>query len=315
MQRLPLLLSSAALLAACPSTPDPTGGATSHVDCAALPGAAGDETTLDGARGYKGLAFDDAGHLVGTDARSLFQATRDGESRVVLPGVGEVEGMAYLPDGDLIVTSSWDSGAVQRITPEGGVRTLVSALYAYSIIVGPDGMLYGAGWNGAYRIDPDSGEVDTLLNTGDDAPWSARTLAFNADGSRLYMGTVDDQGRIFYFDLDAEYEPTGEPVLAAEGVGHGWHDGMGFDACGGLWAADFESSALYRVSPDGDVAKMADWSDRREEFGHGLIWGTGANGWRDDALYMPMPAGGNRVKELVIGVPTQGWTGTVDNAP
>ncbi len=313
----PRFLAVATVVASLPgcTPPDgtpPDGGRTGRVDCAAVPDEATAESVVDGARGYKGLAFDDAGNILGTDSDALFKATRDGQSAVFLPGVGEIEQMVYLPDGDLVVTSSWSSGHVQRITPEGGIRTLVSGLYAYSILLGPDGMLYGAGWNGAYRIDPDSGDVDTLLRTEDDEEWSARTVAFNADASRLYMGTVDDDGRIFYFDLDDDMNTVGEPRLHARGVGNGWHDGLGFDACGSLFAADYETSSLYRVSPDGsDVARVADWSSDSSLFGHGLVWGTGEDGWRDDALYMPMPAGGSRVKELVVGVPSQAWDGEV----
>ncbi len=289
-----------------PNQPGPRPG--DPVECAALLEEPASERHLEGARGYKGLAFDDAGNIVGTDASALFKANSDGDQEVFVPGVGEIEQIVYLPDGDLIATSSWNSGNLQRISPQGGVSTIVSGLYMYSVLVGPDGMLYGAGWDGAYRIDPDSGAVTELLSTSDGEEWSARTLAFNDDASRLYMGTVDDAGRIFYFDLDDDLQPQGAPQEFVRGVGNGWHDGLGVDACGNLYAADYETSSLYRVARDGShVHRLADWSSDDSRFGHGLIWGTGEDGWRGDALYMPEPAGGNRVKELVIGVPAQGW--------
>ncbi len=297
--RLALLLC----LAACAPTtdgdpaPDPP-----DFDCSSLPDALPPESIVEGARAYKGLAFDADGDLFGSDGSSLIRTSSSGQWDVFLPGVGEVEGMTFLPGGDLVVTTSWDDGAMRRITPQGGVTALAEP-GAYSVIAGPDAMLWAAGWEGAWRIDPDSGEVDTLLETGWDDPWSARTLAFSRSLKRLYIGTVDDQGRIFYLELDDDLEPVGGPQLFVSGVGNGWHDGLGMDVCGNLWAVDYESASLYRVSPDGEVDRMVDWSDDREQFGHGLTWGPETGGWRSDALYLPVPEAGNTVKEVVVGVP------------
>lgn len=279
-------------------SPDPN-----DFDCASLPDTLDSERTLEGARGYKGLTFDAAGLIVGSDTSSLIEASPDGDWGVFLPGIGEVEGMATLPDGDLVVTTSWDDGALRRLTPEGGVHTLVGGLGAYSVQVGPDGALWAAGWEGAWRVDPLTGDIQTLLETDWDAPWSARTLAFSRSLKRLYVGTVDDQGRIFYLDLDDDLQPTGEPQVFVSGVGNGWHDGLGMDVCGNLWAVDYESASLYRVSPEGEIDRMFDWSDDREQFGHGLVWAPEGSDWRTDALYLPVPEAGSVVKEVVIGVP------------
>jgi hypothetical protein len=35
-------------------------------------------------------------------------------------------------------------------------------------------MIYGAGWDGAYRVHPDTGQIKTLMETGSDGEWSAR---------------------------------------------------------------------------------------------------------------------------------------------
>ncbi len=302
---VPILLLTAACTTPDPQEPpdDPKPVDPGDFDCSTVPDVLPDEATIEGARAYKGLAFDGEGNLVGNDESSLIKASYDGDWRVFVPGVGTVEGMIYLPGGDLIVTTSWDSGHMRRVTPEGGISTLVSGLMAYSVILGPDGMLYAAGWNGAYRVDPDTGAVDTLIETGWDEPWSARTLAFSTALDRLYIGTVDDRGRIFYWDLDEDLRIVGDPKVFVEDVGNGWHDGLGMDICGNLWAVDFESASLYRISPEGEVRTMADWSDNEDRFGHGLAWGSGLGGWRDDALYFPMPEAGNTVKEIVVGVP------------
>ncbi len=299
-----LFVALALPLAGCPTDPNPDPGPNPiDFDCSTAPDTLPAETTVEGARAYKGLAFGSDGKIVGSDTSSLIKSSRDGDWSVFLPGVGEVEGMVYLPDGDLIVTTSWDNGNMRRITPQGGISIVAAGLGAYSVIYGPDGQLYAAGWDGAWRVDPDSGSVDTLISAGWDDPWSPRTLAFNADLSRLYIGTVDDQGRIFYFDLDSDMRPVGDPKVFVSGVGSGWHDGMGMDICGNLWAVEFESSSLYRISPEGTIEKMVDWSSNESQFGHGLAWGNGIGDWRSDALYFPVPEGGQRVKEIVIGVP------------
>lgn len=304
MPRLPLLVLFALLVAGCPRpgpdepVPDPV-----DVDCSALPDTLQPETTVPGAKAYKGLAFDADGMIVGSDTSSLIKASRSGDWDVFLPGVGEVEGMVYLPGGDLVVTTSWGDGAMRRITPGGGISTLAADLGAYSVVLGPDGKLWAAGWDGAWRVDPDSGAVETLISSGYDAPWSPRTVAFSRDLSRVYFGTVDDSGRIFFLELNGSHDPVGSPQVFVSGVGNGWHDGLGMDGCGNLWAAEFESSSLYRISADGEVEKMVDWSSDRDQFGHGLAWGSGQGGWRADALYLPVPEGDYAVKEIVVGVP------------
>ncbi|MCP4868603.1 MAG: PQQ-dependent sugar dehydrogenase [Proteobacteria bacterium] len=142
---IPGLLTSLALLSACPSTPDPDEPPATDFDCSTVPDTLEPAATVEGARAYKGLAFDDAGLLVGSDTSALIKSSRTGDWSVFVPGVGEVEGMVYLPDGDLVVTTSWDDGNMRRITPDGGISLLVAGLGAYSVILGPDGRLYAAG--------------------------------------------------------------------------------------------------------------------------------------------------------------------------
>jgi glucose/arabinose dehydrogenase len=273
-------------------------------DCASLPEPGG-EIELDGPRGYKGLTFDLSGNLVGWDENALIKSTRDGDWSVFLPGLEDPEQMLTLPNGDLVVTSSWGAGNMTRVSPSGGTSRIASGLLAYSVVRGPDGMLWGAGWDGAYRVHPQSGDVDTLVTTSFDDDLSYRTVGFFE--GELYLGTVDDDGRVFRWPLGDDDLPEGDPILYAEGVGGGWHDGLVFDVCGNMYVTEYESAALYRVSPDGEVTTLVQWSER--EFGHGLVWGTGQDGWRADALYLPKPNKGAVVTEIVLGVPGPNWEG------
>ena len=143
---------------------------------------------------------------------------------------------------------------------------------------------------------------------------SPRSLAFSKDYRKLYVGTIDSSGRIYTIDLDEDLLPAGDPQLFAEGVGHGWHDGIGIDICGNVYAVDYASSSLYRVSADGkQVDKLVDWSENSREFAHGLSFGSGIGGWRIDALYLPEPQNDSQVKEIVLGVPGNRWEGKVIN--
>jgi sugar lactone lactonase YvrE len=180
-------------------------------------------------------------------------------------------------------------------------------------------MIYAAGWNGAFIIDPDSGQYTQFLSDGPpDFPRqvSPRTLAFSRDFSKLFVGTIDSSGRIYTLDLDKDFMPDGDPQVFAEGAGNGWHDGLGIDVCGNVYAVDYASKSLYRASPDGsEVVKLVDWSENRKELAHGLAFGNGLGGWRVDAIYLPESENGKRVKEIVLGVPGNMWPGQVINGP
>ena len=86
------------------------------------------------------------------------------------------------------------------------------------------------------------------------------------------------------------------------GVGGGFHDGMGVDACGNVYVADYTSRNLFRLSPEGEKTVLVRWSEAR--YGHGLAWGSGIGGFREDAIYLPQPFDGNTVVEVVVGVPS-----------
>jgi hypothetical protein len=286
-------------------------------DCATVPDVPEPETIIEGASGSKGLAFDDQGNIVGTDGNSLIKATYQGESNVWIPGTSAVEGLAYLSGGDLISTYGYGTGEIRRYSPEGGQIVVVGGLANYSVAIAPNDMIYAAGWNGSFIIHPDTGEYTELFGNGPPhfpAGVSPRTLAFSKDFDQLFIGTIDNQGRVFVVDLDEDYLPVDLPREFARGLGNGWHDGLGIDICGNVYAVDYNSTALYRASPDGsEVGLLVDWSGSRRELAHGLIFGTGSDGWRIDALYLPESENGNQVKEVVVGVPGNGWDGEAVN--
>lgn len=294
-----------------------TGGTTEPVgdfDCATVPPFPTSVTVLDGPRGYHDVAFTEDGYLLGSDGSNLLAVTRDGsDTNIVVPNLGMIQGMDWLPDGDLAVASS-ANGAILRVAANGSTTTIASDIDAYGLVLGPDDKLYAANDRDIWRIDPTNGQKTKILDRGF-LGWGARSIQFSQDATRLYIGTSTGfGGHVYYLDLDANLDPIGAPIELASGVGMGmYHDGMGVDVCGYLYVPDYDRSALFRISPDGTIVQTL-LDTAIDEYGHGLEWGNGEGGFRTDALYQPLPYGGNGVIEVVIGVPRV-WAGDVINKP
>ena len=280
-------------------------------DCASAPTTAGAEVIIPGAQGYHGLAIDASGLIVGSDGWSLIRSDYAGNWSVWMPNAGAAEQMTYLDNGDLIYASA-NTGGIHRITPEGGQSQVASGLSSYGVIIGPDGNIWTAGWNGTIdRIDPVTGVVTNLATIYNNSP---HAIGFNLDYSKLYIATVGD-GRLYTLELDANLDPVGGPIPWVN-VGGGWHDAIAVDICGYVYVPDYWSTTLWRIDPTtGVVSVFADWNANPSWYGHDAIWGTGTGGWMEDALYVPMPYGGNQVREIHVGVPSRYWAGTAVNLP
>ncbi len=70
-----------------------------------------------------------------------------------------------------------------------------------------------------------------------------------------------------------------------------------------MYAVDYDTKRLLRITEAGEVSVLVQWSD--EDYGHGLIFGNGVGGFRNDALYLPVPYNGNKVLEVVVGIPSR----------
>jgi hypothetical protein len=261
------------------------------------------QTELVAPRGYHDVAFDDEGNIIGSDGNSLLKVTYDNEVDVFLPGTGGgVQGMDMLEDGDLLFVNYSE---LRRVTPDMQ-NTMVAGGFsgAYGITVGPDQMAYVCTSYGIYRVDPDTGEQEQWLTLpGSQTP---RAMVFNLDSTGAYMSTLLEPGSPVYFvEVDEDLDPVGAAVVFANGVGQGYHDGLGIDACGNLYVPDYSSSGLYRVDPDGVVTVLyAEPMSPFNHYGHGLEWGSGIDGWNDHAIYLPQPYDGNTVNEIDLGVPS-----------
>ncbi|MEQ1571825.1 MAG: hypothetical protein ABMA64_39730 [Myxococcota bacterium] len=287
-------------------------------DCATIPTQVGAVRQVPGAKGYHDVAFDLDGMIIGNSVfEDLLKVDFAGNVSVFVPNVGTIEQMTWLPDGDLAV-ASYNKGIV-RVNAAGASSVINPDIYAYGLIVGPDGMLYAAdsGADKVFRVDPATGASEVVVPAGSLPVGSPRVIAFTLDDDALLIGTYSGtQGRIYAVPLDANYDPSGPPVVYATGVGTGaYHDAIGVDICGYLYVPDYSTSALYRVSPSGQVQKLLDEGFIQRDYGHGLEWGNGVGGWRLDAIYLAQPYHANNVAEVVIGAPSRDWPGVGINRP
>ncbi len=276
------------------------------LDCEAIPAAPLEIHQLeDGDRsvwptGHHDVAFDGEGWIAGFNTGAIVLANRAGQRRVLTTAIDAAEGMEYLPDGRLVVAS--DEGIV-AVSPDGAVVPLAPHLQsAFSIVVGPDGMIYSADNDRIYRIDPDTGATETYL----DAVESARVLNWSPDRRVLYVGTFGEA--VYAVDVDEDLAPVGQPRLLATLPGAQYQDGLAVDRCGNIYIPVW-SDKLYRITPEGTFTVYHHWPDM-DFYGHGLKWGSGVGGWRKDALYSPQPWNDstgegtlNTVVEVVVGVP------------
>jgi hypothetical protein len=246
---------------------------------------------------YHDVAFDNEGYIVGAGSggSSLFKAAAASSASIWVAGISGVQGMDYLPGGDLVAITG--SGLV-RITPSGAMTNLVTYLTGYgsTVRIGPDGMAYVGDNTTLYRVNPDTAAVETLV-TG----IAARGCDFSPDYSMMYIQTNDGSGKVYVAYLDDTLTPIDTPdVLATIPGGGPWLDGIGVDACGNIFVPSYSLSQLWRISPDGSPSLFYAWDFTH--YGHGLKWGSGIGGWDDMSIYVAQPYNGCTVERLQVGV-------------
>ncbi len=295
------LLFAALFLLACESA-----SKEEPLDCTAIPerplevNEIGTTGTPGIPRAHHDLAFDRDGYLAGFDGVTLVRSNRAFRMEVISSLLTMVEGMEYLPDGRLVVADI-NYGLIS-IGRDGSFVHMAPDILGFAVVPGPDGRLYVTDMDSrVYRIHLDTQEVQVWMDF-DEFPELAeqlpRTLNFSLDYRKAYIGTFGEP--VYEVDLDENLEPVSPPRLFVNlWDGAQWVDGMAVDVCGNLYFPIWPTH-LLRVTPDGRVSSYHTFPEAK--YGHGLKWGTGRDGWRDDALYMPQPYDDNTVVEVVTGV-------------
>lgn len=192
---------------------------------------------------------------------------------VIAEGLEAPWGLAFLPDGDALVTER-DSGRVLRVTPTGEV-TEVQTLPAegeiegglLGIAVSPtfadDGLVFAhyttAEDNRVVRFAL-GGEPEPILTGLPSAGiHNGGRLAFGPDGF-LYVGTGDAGepgaaqdpdslgGKILRITLDGDPAPGNPSGTAVYSSGHRNVQGLAFDAAGSLLAGEFGQNSFDELN-------------------------------------------------------------------
>ena len=283
-----------------------SGGAPPTFDCATAPTTPVSQAELVGLHGYHGLAVSADGMLFGLDTGfTLGRGPHDGPWQPYVQNL-TVNQMEFGQDGRLFLASG--SGLVAIGADALPFMLNVDVAGLYGLRVGPDDQIYVADPTGVRRIDPVSGVGQTVVSVPGS---SAHSFDFSPSLDKLYIGTVG-QG-ILQVALDANHVASG-PLESFADLGiYSWVDGVATDACGTVYAVDFNTKQLLRIPEGGEVEVYLQWKD--SEYGHGLIFGNGVGGFREDALYLPLPYNGNSVLEVVVGVPSRSADVVVVDGP
>ena len=293
---------------------DTDGDSDGDADCKDLPDTPVEVNTLKKTYGWHGLAFDKDGYIYGQNDSSLVKV-KDGQMTVVakLPGEG-IEGLTFLPDGDIIAATSIMSstGAILRITPAGAISTIATIIDAYDVILGPDNNIYISSCDKVSRLNPSTGKVTMLVDGGtpysEDGGFVYKSIDFSPDHTKLYIGASGSEGIVYVQDLDKDLNPVGKLEVLADGLGASGGanlDGLAVDKCGNLFVTEMWGDCIYRISPDGDVKVFYKYKgDGSIGYGHNVVFGSGKGEWKKDAIYLPLPYNefGSEVLEVVVGV-------------
>jgi hypothetical protein len=269
------------------------------VDCDALSSGPFTLTKLDGPIASEDLAFDDLGHVVGSNDKAIFKSEYGGSPQVWVPNFQFRAGLRYLPSGDLLVNND-NKGQLARIEPDGTVYVVLNNLkYPNGMVVDANGYAYVTEHDAkrVIRVEPYSESVDVLSEGVISNP---NGIAFNPDHTLLYVAGFSGAGIIYAFPVD-ENGDVGEPYQWATNVGTGWLDGIGVDICGNVYIADYYATEVLRLSSDA-TNPIAVIQGQGNDYLPNMQWGSGLGGW--DPLKLYLPDGWQKgVFEVDIGVP------------
>ena len=281
--------------------PDGCGGSCGDcgVDCDKLSEGPFTLSKLDGPMASEDLAFDDLGNVVGSNDKAIFRSPYNGQPQLWVPNISFRAGLRMLPTGDLLVNND-QKGQLLRINPDGVISVVLNNLkYPNGMCIHLNGMAYVTEHDAArvLMVEPYSGEK-TIISEGQIS--NPNGVAFSPDYTKLFVAGFSGAKKIYMFPVDDNGVP-GEVQIWAQNVGTGWLDGIGIDACGNLYIADYGSTQILRFPPDGSTYKIIAQGSGGQYLPN-IQWGSGIGGW--DPMKIYMPDGWNKgVFEVDLGVP------------
>ena len=270
------------------------------VDCDDIPSGPFELVKLKGPMASEDLAFDKVGNVVGSNDKTIFKSPYGGPPQVFVAQMNYRAGMRYLPNGHLIVCDN-NKGQLVRVDETGTKHVLLTGLaYPNGITVDMGGWVYFTEHdaNQVWRVHPFTGEKTLLTNKIK----NPNGITFSPDYKHLYIDGFSGVGTIYAMSISEDGVP-GKLISWATNVGTGWLDGMGVDACGNVYVADYGQTVIFRVSPDGQTkTKIAQGGNGA--YLPNMQWGSGVGGWDPYSLYLP-DGWVKGVFEMKVGVPSK----------
>jgi sugar lactone lactonase YvrE len=223
---------------------------------------------------------------------------------------------AWLPDGRLLIVSSWD-GQLLRLEPDGALTRYADLGRPgwNDIVVDGRGNAYvnRAGFNpmsgepfapGFVHLVTPGGEVSEVAD-GIEFP---NGMAVTPDNKTLIV--ADSYGhRLVAFSIAPDGGLSGRRVWAD--LGDGTPDGICVDAEGAVWYADVPNQRAVRVAEGGDVQQVVELD--RGGFAcalggpDGRTLFTVAARWNSMTGAEPVEPGSGQVLATTVEVPGAGW--------
>lgn len=257
-------------------------GGSGPVECSMLPSYPVAYETLQGFTTAEDFAFDSLGNQVSIDANgNLVRIKKTGETSLWIPSFAfNSAGIVALPD-DSVVVCDVENNSIKRAFPNGATSVLLGGLdYPNGIDVGPDGFIYVAEDNGGrvLRVHPDTGASTVVVNVS-----HPNGIAFTEDPTVFYVGSYNEQ-LIYKVVQPVPGQPGTASLFAPSSQFEGGGiDGMGVDKCGNVYAAEFVTGNVYRITPEGVVSKIVDLPS---SWIPNIKWGRGLGGFARHVMYV-----------------------------
>jgi sugar lactone lactonase YvrE len=252
-------------------------------DCAHIPLGPFVLEDIPGAIASEDLAFDGQGHLIGSNNKAIFKTDLYGNTYLFSPNLNFRAGLAYLPNGWLIVNDNY-LGRLVKIDPEGVQHVLLQGLeYPNGITVDMNGWVYVTEHdaNRVLRVHPYTGEY-TVLTYEISNP---NGIAFSVDYKTLFVGSF---GAGWIYSMSIAEDGTPGRLEEWGNMKHtaGMLDGIAVDMCGNVYVCEYGATEIWRFGPDGQGAvKILDATDLGTYLPN-LRFGDG-KGWDSSSLYSP----------------------------
>jgi hypothetical protein len=207
----------------------------STYDCTSLPATpivVGDR--LNWVPTAEDYTFSPDGFQWGVTGGILKKTPYGGPPQLVVPGLGDVRGTRFLPDGRLAMSHPED-GSVWIVDPATGSSAPIAGGLdtPNGLAIDFEGRISVATQERIVRIDPATGDTEVLVE------WARKSfdgITYSPDFTRLYFN--EELGRVHWIDFapDGTWSEPDEGVQLVQNplLGFSILDGMAVDVCGNL---------------------------------------------------------------------------------